>query len=137
MSVENVKKFYEALSQDEAMKQKFVELSQKYQGQPMDEVKAAAVMEQEGLLLAKQQGYSISMDDLKSYGKILNPAEMNGELSDEELQAVVGGTTEGRCAVLGYYSNGKFACFLAGEIYYAPESFFRCFLYGGGHNTNT
>jgi len=36
VSVENVKKFYEALSQDEAMKQKFMELSQKYQGQQMD-----------------------------------------------------------------------------------------------------
>lgn len=30
MSVENVKKFYEAVSKDELMKQKFVELSQKY-----------------------------------------------------------------------------------------------------------
>ena len=51
MSIENVKKFYEAVSQDEALKQKFVELAQKYQGQPMDETKSMEIMEREGLSL--------------------------------------------------------------------------------------
>ena len=52
MSVENAKKFYEALSQDESLKQKFVELSQKYQGQPMDEANMKLITEEKVLPLA-------------------------------------------------------------------------------------
>ena len=66
MSVENVKKFYEAVSHDEAMKQKFVELSRKYQGEAVDEAKARALTEQEVLPLAAQMGYSFTMDDLNA-----------------------------------------------------------------------
>lgn len=69
MSVENVKKFYEAVSRDESMKQKFVELSRKYQGQQMDEAKAMAITEQEVLPFAQQMGYSFAMNDLKTYDK--------------------------------------------------------------------
>ena len=91
MSIENVKKFYEAVSQDEALKQKFLELSQKYQGQQMDEAKAMSVMEQEGLPMAAQMGYSFTMDELKAYGEEMKQAKMGCELSDEEMQAVTGG----------------------------------------------
>ena len=91
MSVENVKKFYEAVTKDEALKQKFVELSHKYQGQPMDEEKAMALTEQEVLPLAVKLGYSFTMDDLKNYIKEMKQADMNRELRDEELQAVAGG----------------------------------------------
>ena len=87
MSVENVKKFYEAVSKDELMKQKFVELSQKYQGQPMDEAKAMSVIEQEGLPMAAQMGYSFTMDDLKSFEQEMQQARTGCEMSDEELQA--------------------------------------------------
>ena len=85
MSTESVKKFYEAVSQDEALKQKFVELFQKYQGQQMDEAKAMSVMEQEGLPLASQLDYSFTMDDLKAFGEGLKQENMNRELSDEEI----------------------------------------------------
>jgi len=119
MSVENVKKFYEALSQDEAMKQKFMRLSQKYQGQQMDEEKVMDITEQEVLPLAAQMGYSFTMDDLKSYGEETKQAGMNRELSDEELQAVVGGGGSGTniCIFIGVPS-GDFSgfCLLVGEI---------------------
>ncbi len=137
MSVENVKKFYEAVTRDEALKQKFVELSQKYQCQPMDEAKFLSLAGQELLPIAKQSGYEFTLDDLHAFGEKQNAVHMNCELSDEELQAVVGGTTEARCYFLGYYSNGNFACFMIGDIYYSSESYFRCFLCGEGHNTNT
>ena len=91
MSVENVKMFYEAVSKDEDLKQKFVELSQKYKGQPMDGAKTISVMEQEALPLAAQMGYSFSMDDLQAYEVEVQQAKMGCELSDEELQAVSGG----------------------------------------------
>ena len=91
MSTENVKKFYEAISQDEAMKQKFVELSQKYQGQQMDEAKANLLMEQEALPMAAQMGYPFTIDDLKAYGEEMKQTNMGCELSDDELEAVAGG----------------------------------------------
>jgi len=93
MSVENVKKFYECVAQDEAVKQKFTELAQKYQGEALDADKVAVVFEQEVLPLAAQTGYSFSLDDLKAYGEELKQADMKRELSDEEMQAVTGGVT--------------------------------------------
>ena len=103
MSVENVKKFYEVLSQDETLKQKFVELSRKYQGQPMDEAKMQSIAEQEVLTLAAQMGYPFTMDDLNAYGEEMKRAHMNRELNDEELQAVTGGGTTGthECCIIG------------------------------------
>ena len=120
MSVENAKKFYEALSQDESLKQKFVELSQKYQGQPMDEANMKLITEEKVLPLAAQMGYSFSMDDLKAYGEDMQQAKMNCELSDEELQAVAGGfiacfiigagNQGGACVGFGVDSQGQPTC---------------------------
>jgi predicted ribosomally synthesized peptide with nif11-like leader len=102
MSVENVKMFYESVSQDEALKQKFVEISQKYQGQPMDEAKAMAVTEQEVLPLAAQMGYSFTMDDLMAFGEEMKQENINRELSDAELAAVAGSDgTQLVCAFIG------------------------------------
>ena len=119
MSVENVKKFYEAVSQDESLKQKFVELSQKYQGQQMDEAKANILMEQEVLPIAARMGYSFTMNDLKSYSEEMIPAKMNCELSDEEMQAVTGGNGGGNyngfCIIFGV-ANFSWACTKNGSV---------------------
>lgn len=122
MSTENVKKFYEAISQDESLKRKFVELSQKYQGQQIDETKAMTVVEQEALPLAAQMGYSFSKDDLKIYGEEMKQANMNCELSEEELQAVAGGALT--CFGIGS-GDGNF-CFLMGF----DTKWQLCFYYG-------
>ena len=102
MSVENVKKFYEAISQDEALKQKFVELSQKYQGQPMDEVRALSIIEKEALPLAAQLGYSFTIDDVKSYELAMQQAKNGFEMSDAEMEAVTGGGWIRFCTFFGY-----------------------------------
>ena len=91
MSIENVKQFYEAVSQDEALKQKLVELSRKHQGEAIDETKELALIEQEILPMAAQSGYAFSMEDLKAYGEEMKQANMNCELSDAEMEAVTGG----------------------------------------------
>ncbi len=106
MSVENVKKFYEAVAQDEALKQKFVALSQKYLGQPMDEAKVIAIMEQEALPIAKQMGYSFSIEELKAYGTEIEASTTNLELSDAELATVTGGGTYmGFCFICGIVTH--------------------------------
>ena len=91
MSVENVKKFYEAVCQGETLKQKFMELSRKYQGEALDADKVAMVLEQEVLPLAAQMSYSFTMGDLKTYEMEMQQANANCELSDEDLLAVAGG----------------------------------------------
>ena len=107
MSVENVKKFYEAVSQDKELQQKLIELSKKYQGQQMDEAKEMAIMEQDALPLAKQLGYDFTMDDLKAYGEKKRQADTDRELSEEEMEAVAGGTGI-FCLSIGY--NTDFDC---------------------------
>ena len=131
MSIENVKKFYEAVSQDEALKQKFLELSQKYQGQQMDEAKAMSVMEQEGLPIAAQMGYSFTMDDLKAFETEMQQAKMGCELSDEEMQAVTGGAC---VCVIGGGGDGV-VCVLVGTNTDGAHYKF-CFLVGIGGNIN-
>ena len=129
MSVENVKKFYEMLSQDEAMKQKFVELSKEYQGQQMDEAKTVSLLAKEALSLATQMGYSFTMDDLLTYGEEMQQADMNRELSEEEMTAVTGGGCSGtnRCIFIGVPS-GDFSgfCFLYGEIKHGDTASTEC-----------
>ena len=129
MSVENVKKFYEALSQDESLKQKFVELSQKYQGQPMSEAKVTSLMEQEALPLAQQMGYSFTMDDLKSYGEEMQQAGMNRELCDEDMQAVAGGSF---LCVIGGGGGGVVCVFLGFNDWVGTQDPKFCFLTGFG-----
>ena len=124
MSTENVKKFYEAVSQDEVMKQKFVELSQKYHGQQMDEEKVSLLLEKEALPLAAQMGYSFTMEDLKTYGEEMQQANMDCELSESELEAVSGGVMVcfiggggdgGVCVFYGLGPNG--ICALVGSTH--------------------
>ena len=124
MSVENVKKFYEAVSKDEVLKQKFVELSQKYQGEAMDEAKGMAIFEQEALPLAAQMGYSFSMDDLNAYEVEMQQAKMGCEMSDEELQAVAGGFA----CIIGGGGEGVVCVFIGSDA--AGGRF--CFLWGWG-----
>ena len=134
MSTENVKKFYEAVSQDESLKQKFVELSQKYQGQQMDETKAMAAMEREGLPLAAQRGYSFTMADLKAYSEEMKQSDISRELSDEELQAVAGGNGGVvQCPLIGVGSGDISGfCFVGGSFRSSSGSHLTCVLVGEG-----
>ena len=130
MSIENVKKFYEAVSQDESLKQKFVELSKKYQGEALDETKMKSITENDVLPLAAQLGYSFTMDDLKAYSEEMKQANMNRELSDEEMQAVAGGGSL-ICAVIGVGSNSGF-CVIIGYAQEGSTKGASCLLAGVG-----
>ena len=78
------------------------------------------IMEQEGLTWAKQLGYDFTLDDLKAYGEEMKQTDMNHELSDEELAAVVGGGTTGTslCVFIGV-GTGDFSgtCVLYGDMW--------------------
>ena len=123
MSVENVKKFYEVLSQDKEMQQKFIDLNQKHQGQPMDEAKGMSIFEQEALPLAAQMGYSFTIDDVKSYELAMQQAKNGCEMSDAEMEAVTGGFF--LCVLIGAGDQGGF-CVAFGF----DSQFQQCFLWG-------
>ena len=114
MSTENVKKFYEAIASDEKLKMKLSELSQKYQGEVLDEETKVLLVNKEILPLASQMGFSFSLADLKQYETEMQQPQADSELSDEEMQAVAGGFNNTYCAIIGYDADKKEveACFL-------------------------
>lgn len=115
MSIENVKSFYEALSQDELLRQKITELSQKHQGAAMDEAQAAWIFAQEVLPLAAKQGLSFTMEELRQYGTELRQTNNGHELGDAELVAVTGGCDSLQCFALGQnLGDYNGFCFLLG-----------------------
>ena len=80
--MEAVKKFYEALSKDEAMRAKLSTLNEKYPNAQPDFATSAA----EIVAFAKSEGFAFTADDLSAY------AESEGkQLSDEQLEGIVGG----------------------------------------------
>ncbi|KUO74748.1 MAG: hypothetical protein APF81_20700, partial [Desulfosporosinus sp. BRH_c37] len=91
MAKENVKKFYEAITQDEAWQQKLAELSQKYQGETMNEEKRTQMVNDDILPLAAQMGIPFTLEELKQYETDMKQTNGNSELSDDELEAVAGG----------------------------------------------
>lgn len=60
-------------------------------------------------MIAKENGYSLTDEDAKHYFQVLNPSE--GDLSDEELEAVAGGCNDGscnaNCGTLSVTTGGK------------------------------
>ena len=78
--MENVKKFYDALADDEAMRKRAEALNEKLGAQPgEDEIRA------EMLAFAQAEGYIFTAEELDAYAKQAKP------VSDDELKAVAGG----------------------------------------------
>lgn len=56
--------------------------------------------------LAEENGYTLSYEDASHYFQVLNPSE--GDISDDELEAVAGGCNDGSCnANCGVLSAGN------------------------------
>ena len=106
---ENMKKFLELASKDENLKQKLQSFSDM---EPADAISA-------GIALAKELGIELSEADFAK-------EESNGELSDDELDAVAGGGGCG-CPVGG---GGK------GTDKWGDEYTCGCAFYGQGGSNN-
>ena len=76
MSTERVSQFFLAVSSDSALKEKL----------------AAATDSVNFVKIAEESGYSFTLEDLQAHLAQHN----NGELSEEELEAVAGGASGGR-----------------------------------------
>jgi predicted ribosomally synthesized peptide with nif11-like leader len=109
--MENIKKFYEALTSDTAMQERANKLNAT--DKPKDDVTALAVL----VKFAAQEGYKFSAEELKAYIK----ENSKGELGDDVLESVAGGLScflAGRdicgCDGFGYGETEGCGCFLIG-----------------------
>ena len=78
--METVKKFYDALANDEAMRKRGIASNEKLGENP-----SADALKAETLAFAKAEGYDFTAAELDAYAKQAKP------LSDDELDAVAGG----------------------------------------------
>jgi len=132
MSKENVRQFYEALSEDADLQRTFREkresLSGKYGDSPLGDDHQEELFLKEVLPIAREAGYDFSFQDLKEYAV---ESKKTGELMDEELAAVAGGGDLCVCVLGGYGTFGDvtIGCALYGG---AESSTFFCFCFMGG-----
>ena len=77
----NVKKFYEAIKTDEALRGRAQALDEKYKGETPDEAAVKADL----IAFAKAEGYDFTADELDAYSKAPK------HVDDDELEAVAGG----------------------------------------------
>ena len=114
MATENIKAFFDALSQDEALQRALKEKELAYTG--MKEYRESVVTEVL-IPVAKEAGYGFTLEDLKDFEKGMRP---QGELDEEELESVAGGTTIAVCMMLGV--GGGDQCTVVGGAF--------CFIVG-------
>ena len=107
MAKENVKAFFEALSKDEALQQALKEKEVAYTG--MKENREAVVAEVL-IPVANAAGYDFTLEELKEFESSM---QAEGELAEDELEAIAGGVQVwGICVVAGFgYGT---TCFILG-----------------------
>ena len=76
--MENVKKFYDALSNDKAMQERAIALNK--EGEKLD----GAAMKAASIAFAKAEGYDFTLAELEAYAHAARP------LTDESLDAAAG-----------------------------------------------
>lgn len=90
MAKENVGKFFEAVMADEKKKQKLGEITEKFAGKEVDETQLTPVLEEHVLPMAANMGFSFTLEELRAYRQ--EQYQASGQVSDEELEAVAGGS---------------------------------------------
>ena len=97
MVTENIKAFFEALSKDEALQQALREKELSYTGMKEDR---EAIVAEILIPVAKAAGYDFTLEDVKAFEKGMR---VEGELSENELEAVAGGVEDwGICVLAGF-----------------------------------
>ncbi|MCL2084300.1 MAG: Nif11 family protein [Oscillospiraceae bacterium] len=121
----DIKKFYDALASDEALRERAAAMSEKYGEEKPGKAAVAADL----IAFAKAEGYIFSEKELADYSNQPYP------LSDDELDAVSGGakdTVGCACAVGGggTYQGVTCACVLGGGGAGDPGPKLKCVIAG-------
>ena len=120
--------FFEAMAKDEALRARFEAIRSKHTDQKPDEAERDAIWQNEILPLASSEGFEVTLEDLKEVQAA--HSSQNGKLSDDELDAVVGGGGNCTCIVgggggmddgllpcacllggMGFRTNGRLRCY--------------------------
>ncbi len=102
MSKENAMRFFMSMEMNSDLKSKYVDVVSKGELQTLEEAEKDKLFEREILPIAKGAGFEFSIDELKEFQASLK----EGELSDEDLDQVVGG--EGQMRYSGCIHCSKF-----------------------------
>ena len=130
MSIENGKKFYEAIAADENLRQRLAALSQSYAAETLDEAKLLQLAENEVLPIAAERGLPFTLAEFRQYAAEQYQTQAGHDLSDEELAAVTGG--EGWCVIIGVGGAEGCFCLVGGYAAHNLNSG-TCILYGEFH----
>ena len=107
MAKENVKAFFEALFKDEAIQQALKAKELAYTGSKEDR---EAVVKEVLIPVAEEAGYAFTLEELKAFEKGMC---LEGELSENELEAVAGGMNWGVCFIFGFGEGSS--CLVVGS----------------------
>ena len=107
MPAENVKAFFEALSKDGVLQKALREKELAYTGAKENR---EAVVAEVLIPVANEAGYDFTLEDLKAFEKSM---QVEGELAEDELEAVAGGGMNwGVCVFWGL--GGGSSCIVVG-----------------------
>ena len=93
MSQEDVRKFYEAISGNEPLKARLMAIATRHGGRNLNQCQCDALWENELAPLAKSEGFDFTLQEVRAF-QAAHGSNV-GRLSDDELDAVVGGS---RCS---------------------------------------
>ena len=108
MPAENVKAFFEALSKDGVLQKALREKELAYTGAKENR---EAVVAEVLIPVANEAGYDFTLEDLKAFEKSM---QVEGELAEDELEAVAGGGMNWGLCLLGGIGGGGESCFVIG-----------------------
>ncbi|RPJ85495.1 MAG: Nif11-like leader peptide family natural product precursor [Acidobacteria bacterium] len=89
MSQENLRKFYEAVINDESLKARLLVIGSSHGDQTPSQAEQDEIWENEILPLAESEGFEFTLKEVKEFQASNRPTA--GKLTDEELEAVAGG----------------------------------------------
>ena len=98
MAKENVRKFYTELAENKELQEKLKKAEKDFDGDGSDK---EAVVQEVLIPVAKEAGYDITVEDIRTYER--EKAADKG-ISEEELENVSGGS--GYCEFLGFGTGG-------------------------------
>ncbi len=120
MAIENIRKFYAILSENEGMVKKLGEFGKEYSKPGVTEEQKVEYVEKYVLPMAAETGCDFTVQELKAFEvEQVEELKKNGELSEDELDGVAGGIGIGYCLGIGAGFNihfGGYCVFIGASL---------------------
>ncbi|MFP4035420.1 MAG: class IIb bacteriocin, lactobin A/cerein 7B family [Desulfovermiculus sp.] len=113
MALEDVKKFYELIAEDEKLKKQIMDLSSQYSHQELDETQRKEYVEKYVLPIAQEYGYKLTFNDMNEFEAQVNAVIQGEELNESEMESIAGGSVHAAIGSL-CFGVGAWAGVIAG-----------------------